>query len=70
MPYCPKCGKRIEVDTIYCPRCGSKIPGTERQKCECPQCEGGGKVPGSVIDGMIITWVRCPKCKGRKWIWC
>ena len=70
MPYCPKCGKHIEVDTLYCPRCGyptGKEP--DPQMCECPRCHGKGKVPW-VVGGFTMGWNRCPKCKGKKVVRC
>ena len=43
---------------------------SERQKCECPKC-GGKCYIGLTIGGIPdITRRKCPKCKGRGWIWC
>ena len=25
MPYCPKCGNKVEEDMVFCPRCGASL---------------------------------------------
>jgi hypothetical protein len=74
-----------ERSYIFCLRCSDKVRGpeppkkgggypahgrTERQKCKCQRCKGKGRVPVWSVAGIVITWKRCPECKGRKWVWC
>lgn len=72
MPFCQGCGRYVEADVNYCPVCGAPQPPRHRepQMCDCKPCNGTGRVPGSVIDGMVITWVRCSKCKGKGKVRC
>jgi uncharacterized membrane protein YvbJ len=29
MPYCPKCGTKVDEDTVFCPKCGASIKGVQ-----------------------------------------
>ena len=59
-----------------CPCCGSKLSKNDIVDCKylsgsgsikmypCKTCKGKRVVPDMVIDHMVITWKKCPKCNG------
>ena len=77
---CRKCGTQVERIRIYCPGCKRKMlkgdwvrvdkPSNPIKMCLCKPCKGTGRVPGSVIDNMVITWVTCQNCGGTGKIPC
>ena len=49
MPYCPKCGNKVDDDAIFCPKCGNQltVPGTSKDQ---PHVSRPGKT--SLTDGI------------------
>ena len=72
MPFCPKCGEPIKVDTKYCPSCGYDFKGEGRgdQKCDCPDCGGTGKIKRKNKFLGTIAWWPCQNCGGTGKVRC
>lgn len=64
MPYCVKCGEKVEAGVEYCPKCGASMSKPEgRGKEEAEMCFGmGGRgLWGSIwfgifLIGLAILW--------------
>lgn len=36
MPYCPKCGNRIDDEMVFCPKCGAALKATQPPTAPAP----------------------------------
>ncbi len=70
MPYCPRCGNEVSEDADYCTKCRAPLnedvqyrhvrrrdeKGEKNEKDEKDE-KGEGDKYGSIIGGLIVTWL-------------
>lgn len=62
MPYCNKCGARVDEDDVFCRKCGAPVKGDQGTE-GMTSVEAGVKSEG--IRDMKVVALVCPQCGGK-----